>query len=250
MKPMKTPGILVLKQTLGYERCNLVKKTVSKGRVLDIGCGTGQNLILTSKNIDSGIGIDIAEDRLKIARKIAELNNLKNISFENKSALDDFESESFDWIICTEVIEHIKEDDVLLDNMTKLLKTNGKLIITTPAEKMFTFINTKLRNFVGEPDHVRDGYTIKELTERLEKKGFKINRSGYYGQFFSTFIHYASSFFAKNKEVKIEKGEPKLLIYNLYKLLWPIIYLISRLDYLIPRKVQGGFIFLTAEKIN
>ena len=248
---MRTPGILVLKQTMGYERCNLVRKTVSKGKVLDIGCGTGQNLILTSKNIDFGLGIDIAEDRLKIARKVAKLNNLKNLSFENKSALgNDLKKESFDWIICTEVIEHLTDDDSLLDNMTNLLNFNGRLIITTPAKKMFTIINKKLRNFVGEPEHVRDGYTIQELTEKLEKRKFVLENAGYYGQFFSTFIHYTSSFFAKNKDVKIEKGEPKLILYNWYKIVWPLLYLISRLDYLIPRKVEGGFIFLVASKIK
>ncbi len=248
---MKTPGILVLKQTLGYERCRLVRKTVSGGKVLDIGCGTGHNLILISKKINHGLGIDIGEDRLEIARRVAELNNLKNLSFENKSALrNDLKKESFDWIICTEVIEHLKDDDLLLDNMTKWLNVNGKLIITTPAKKMFTIINQKLRDFVGEPDHVRSGYTIKELTEKLEKRNFTVEYAEYYGQFFSTFIHYMSSFFAKNKDVKIEKGEPKLFIYNLYKIIWPLLFLISRLDYFVPRKTEGGFIFLVAKKLK
>ena len=54
----------------------------------------------------------------------------------------------------------------------------------------------------------------------------------------------------ENKDVKIEKGEPKLILYNWYKIVWPLLYLISRLDYLIPRKVEGGFIFLVARKIK
>jgi 2-polyprenyl-3-methyl-5-hydroxy-6-metoxy-1,4-benzoquinol methylase len=158
------------------------------------------------------------------------------------------EKEYFDWVICTEVIEHIKEDDLLLDNIHDWLKSNGKLIISTPSKKMFTKINTKLRNYVGEPDHVKEGYTIEELKEKLEKRGFNIIEAGYYGQFFSTFIHYFSSLFAKRKNVKIEIGEPNLLAYKIYKTLWPIIYLISRLDYVIPRKTEGGFLFLMAEK--
>ena len=142
---MKTPGLLVLKQTLGYERCKLVKKTVNKGKVLDLGCGTGQNLILTSKRIDYGLGIDISDKRLDIARKISKLNSLKNLDFEKKSVLkNNLKENSFDWVICTEVIEHIKEDELLLDNISKLLKSNGKLIITTPSKKMFTIINKKL----------------------------------------------------------------------------------------------------------
>lgn len=246
---MKTPNILVLKQTLGHKRCKLIKNTIKNGKVLDIGCGTGQNLILISKNIVSGVGIDISNERLKIAKKIAELNSLKNLKFENKSALENnFKKESFDWIICTEVLEHIENDELVLDNISKWLKKNGKLLITTPAEKMFTKINEKLRNYVGEPDHVRVGYNIQELSKRLEKKGFTIEKAEYYGQFFSTLIHYTSLLFARNKNVKIEKGEPKLISYYIYNLLWPILYLISRLDYLIPRSIKGGFLFIIAKK--
>jgi 2-polyprenyl-3-methyl-5-hydroxy-6-metoxy-1,4-benzoquinol methylase len=246
---MNTEGILVLKQTMGYERCRLVKARVKTGKVLDLGCGTGQNLLLISDKIEKGIGIDLSEERLSIARKLAQKNSLKNILFENKSVLsNNLQKDSFDWIICTEVIEHIKEDDLLLDNIRDWLKLGGKAVVSTPSKKMFTKINEKLRNYVGEPEHVKEGYTIEELKKKLEKRGFQIIEAGYYGQFFSTFIHYFSSLFAKRRNVKIERGEPNLLIYKIYKILWPIMYIISRLDYLIPRKTEGGFLFLIAEK--
>lgn len=64
---------------------------------------------------------------------LAELKSKKNVNplFANGEALP-FKDRSFDKIICTEVIEHIYNDESAVSEMARVLKENGKAFLTTP----------------------------------------------------------------------------------------------------------------------
>ena len=79
-----------------------------------------------------------------------------------------YENESFDVVVCREVIEHVINDSELLSEANRVLKPNGYLFMTTP--NCFNVI----------PDgvlHIR-AYTPKTLDESLNKHGFRIIKRG------------------------------------------------------------------------
>ena len=63
-------------------------------------------------------------------------------------------------------MEHIEEDVQVFKNFYNSLKNNGVLLISTPSDKGGSDVhNEHEESFIDE--HVRDGYSIKDITEKL-----------------------------------------------------------------------------------
>lgn len=111
-----------------YKKWNCVNNFLSNinktDKILELGCGNGKNIYDIK---DQSIGVDICPEFCKICRD-------KGITVIESNVLDvDFPEESFDYILCIAVIHHIKEENdkiKLLNIINKILKTNGKALIT------------------------------------------------------------------------------------------------------------------------
>ena len=103
------------------------------GKILDVGCGNGvisRHLGRLGYNV---LGIDVSEKTIENARKI---NPMPNVKFMTKSAEELVASgETYDAVICSEVLEHLNEPGQLLTVLHDCLAENGKLIITVPNGK-------------------------------------------------------------------------------------------------------------------
>lgn len=89
-------------------------------------------------------------------------SNIKDIVIQDmtKSTL---ENESYDAVVCIEVIEHVEDDETFVKNISKVIRTNGWVYFTTPNGD---YIKNEGPN--KNPDHVRH-YTRSELKSLLEK---------------------------------------------------------------------------------
>jgi uncharacterized protein (TIRG00374 family) len=101
--------------------------------VIDIGCGSGVQL----KEIERtgyalAIGIDINMNAIRFARE----RSLPNTEFIIADAQYlPIKSSSTDKIICAEIIEHIKSPHYLVNEMARVLKQGGAVVITTPNDR-------------------------------------------------------------------------------------------------------------------
>ncbi|WHH60953.1 class I SAM-dependent methyltransferase [Petroclostridium sp. X23] len=109
----------------------------AKGKVLDIACGVGygSHILLNGKNrelIKHIVGVDIDEDTIQYARE--NYAHDKAAYYKMNALSPDLVDElgQFDTIISFETVEHLEEDIIFIDNLYRLLKLNGKLIISTP----------------------------------------------------------------------------------------------------------------------
>jgi predicted SAM-dependent methyltransferase len=91
------------------------------------------------------------------------------------------ESESYDFIICSHVLEHIPDDFRSMQNMYRILRKGGKAIMMVPVLKHTdaidedpecTDIAERWRRF-GQDDHIRL-YSRKVFVERLSRAGFRV----------------------------------------------------------------------------
>ena len=101
-------------------------------RVLDFGCGTGYGSEQLAGVASSVLAVDIDEAALDYAQMLHRKNGL---SFEKEENLcDGMAKDSFDLIVCFEVIEHLTEIDQsnLLRNFARILTPDGVLILSTP----------------------------------------------------------------------------------------------------------------------
>ena len=90
-----------------------------------------------------------------------------------------FEDESFDWVICNHIIEHVKSEAKAFSEIKRCLKTNGTLVLTVPIcwnESTYEGDNItseiKKKKYYGQSDHERlYGY---DIVERITKYGLQV----------------------------------------------------------------------------
>jgi SAM-dependent methyltransferase/glycosyltransferase involved in cell wall biosynthesis len=108
------------------------KKWIKDKTVLDVGCGSGYGSQWMAKNGALRVkGFDISADSIDHAKLYYCYQNL---SFEVASVLDFSSFSKYDVITCFELIEHVDEQQKVIQNLKKLLNDDGLLIISTPRK--------------------------------------------------------------------------------------------------------------------
>ena len=88
-------------------------------------------------------------------------------------SVSDIPKHSIDCIILMDVLEHIKEDYLFLEELKGILKDNGEVIITVPAHQyLFSTHDVSLKHYRR--------YNKKQLVSLLEKAGFRIKEKFYF----------------------------------------------------------------------
>jgi GT2 family glycosyltransferase/SAM-dependent methyltransferase len=122
-------------------------------RVLDVGSGEGYGTAILASAAASACGIELDEESVAHSRANYQADNLE---FRVGSALDlsAFADGEFGLVVCFEVLEHIAEQEQLLDGIARVLAPDGVLLCSTPERTTYTELAGH-----DNPFHVR------ELTE-------------------------------------------------------------------------------------
>lgn len=151
-----------------------------RGDVLDIGCGySGKNLKKISGSIKNGVGIDIATPDHKFGNL-----TFMNVDVEKKLP---FPSNSFDYVTCFEVIEHIRNDKNLMSEIIRVLKPKGYLVLSTPYLPAMLKHSDIRKAIYKKSGHVRLGYELDffEKFKRLKVEDFWFINKGSLNQLIS-----------------------------------------------------------------
>jgi len=196
--------------------------------VLNVGCGDGVQAVIYGGSFKSMLGVDINQDRLATARQLADYYGIKNFSTLNANAENIPLQEKFDKIIAIDIIEHAVNPERLISEFYRLLKDDGKLLITFPAwhdkwENLFRFIGRKILRRKGktvrrpgwDPDEHQYDYNLKTWLKLMERGGFNLVKSRastlfpplhYLGLpkfwFSNKFIHKIDNFFCQRPGLK------------------------------------------------
>lgn len=105
-----------------------IPRKVKNGKVLDVGCGTGDTLVLLEKLGWEAYGMDIDEKALAVAKK-------RGITHVRQGFIEDvarYPDNFFDAIRLYHVIEHVNDPAAAITLLSKKLKKGGELILGTP----------------------------------------------------------------------------------------------------------------------
>jgi 2-polyprenyl-3-methyl-5-hydroxy-6-metoxy-1,4-benzoquinol methylase len=103
--------------------------------VLDAGCGTGSLLIYVNEIFrpKENYGFEFSNKAIEIAK-----NRFPNAKYEYKN-LNDKPENQFDFVFCTEVLEHIINPHIPLQNLLQMLKQGAGLLLTVPDGRKDTY---------------------------------------------------------------------------------------------------------------
>lgn len=143
----------------------------SPARILDLGCGPG-NLLDFLRPRGDIYGSDYSADALGFCLDRG-YRRLFRADFHSLP----ISSESFDLVTCIDVVEHLKDDRRALQELHRILRPTGRLVLSVPAFQALWGDHDTLYG------HYRR-YTTSEVREKLAEAGFEVLRCTYFEPLF------------------------------------------------------------------
>ena len=212
------------------------KYTILKNKVklLDVGAGNGIYALeyADAKKIHAA-GIEGRQERVIRANSIAKELGLSAKFFQKNLETVKLQKNSYDIILCLEVLEHIKKDQRLIKQIASALKVGGYLFITIPKYGKEGSVEFK----TYQPfEHVRNGYSEEYFQEIAQSININIVEIKPYFLFFTKNM-------VRIQQYIFLKLHP---IFNI--LTFPLLLLIAHLDILLPIHSSARGIFVVYRK--
>lgn len=179
-------------------------------RLIDIGCGTGA-LTKELEQYGECTGIDFSEQAVDFCRA----RGVRDVRLGSVEATG-FEANTFDVVLCLDVLEHIPNDTKGIAEIKRILKPGGVAIIFVPV---FTF----LWSVTDELSHHYRRYRLPELTEKFRTEDFVLLRKSYFNTFLFPFIALVRVIIRllgipTNSEMETGNGMVNAFLYRIFTL--------------------------------
>jgi SAM-dependent methyltransferase len=170
------------------------------GKMLDIGCGSGQFIYKMREKGWDVYGVEVNVDGAIAGQKIAGLNIFPGNLLDAK-----FEDNSFDYIRSNHSFEHIYNPNETLTEIHRILKPDGKLMIGVPnIDSLNARTFKEFWYYLGAPVHTYN-YSPKTLSLMLEKNGFVVEKITYSADY-SGILGSIQIYFNRNSERTTNEG--------------------------------------------
>ncbi len=149
-------------------------------QILDAGCGRGVISRYLAKHYPHAqvTAIDLDTKAQEVNHLIAKRNDISNCHFKVADLNTFGQPKTFDLVVSVDNLEHIKDDQAVIGRLFEALSPGGRLVVHVPHYYRRWPVFKWRVNF-DVPGHFRPGYHLPQLTERLERAGFVIERCGY-----------------------------------------------------------------------
>lgn len=156
-----------------------IRKDLSETpHILDAGSGFGQYAFRMTHIFKKAsiVGVDVKEEQIADCNTFFNQIGLgKQVHFEEGDLTRYCKSDSFDLILSVDVMEHITNDTAVFQNFFTSLRSGGWLVLSTPSDQGGSEAHDqkadhRTTGFIDE--HVRDGYNMQEICQKLREAGF------------------------------------------------------------------------------
>lgn len=226
-----------------------VSKIKHKGTILDFGCGSGTLLTRLASLGFHGVGLDTSRQAINYFNQQIDKNGLRDkITAKvgnEKSLLSEKYGAKLDIIISSEVLEHLRSEEIAVKAFYQALKKDGICIVTVPAHPYLWDINDDFSS------HYRR-YEKEQLVKIFTGAGFKVRKIYYWG-FPISFLWHKLIFLPlieRKRKTKVRYTHSKSLLGKLLsnKLIKKIAALPFFVDQLFNWTGKGGSLLLVVQK--
>jgi len=116
---------------------------------LDLGCGTGYGAAVLAQSARNVLALDVSPESVAFARSRYRTRNMEFLVADCRQI--PLGSETVDTAVCFEVVEHLAEQQALLEEIRRVLRPDGSLVISTPNKTYYTEERAEVNPF-----HVRE----------------------------------------------------------------------------------------------
>ena len=155
--------------------------------VLDAGCGSGAiGLVAAAKGCDV-LAIDGSSTMLAVAQENAHRQGGATVRFLQKRLGDPFIDTlgPFDAILCSSVLEYVREPGAALDGFSRMLRPGGVLIVSLPnRHSAYRWLERAAYRLTGRPRylaHVATVWTPQHLETELARRNLRALETVFYG---------------------------------------------------------------------
>ena len=193
------------------------------GLMLDVGCGEGRHIFGVMQNYPDikCIGLDMDKDSLnKVEEGYEYFKSITNAGVDllKGSAYSlPFPNNSFDLVVCSEVLEHLHEYNDAVKEIHRVLKPGGKFYASVPAswpERICWILSKDYQNQPG--GHLRV-FNQKKLVSEIKNSGFKFLSSEKFHSIHSPYWWLRCLFWKTQETNFLVKIYKKLLEYHILK---------------------------------
>lgn len=228
-------------------------------RILEIGSDNGVFSYLFRQRGGQWKSADLDERSVQAMRDLVESDVYRIADGE---ALP-FETDEFDTVIIVDIIEHLHDDDGFMDEIYRVLKPGGLLIVNAPTIKTDSLL-MKFRNIVGVTEdahgHVRPGYSLEDVKRLLGQEFTMVTyrtHTKFFSKFTDTLMVIGISLLKRNKNEETS-GRGVLVTgtdmkayektFKIYSLIYPLVKLVTSLDKLL--FFRSGYMFIAKAYSN
>ena len=114
-------------------RMSISKVPKGSKKVLDIGCGNGELICMLAEKGHKCVALDLSENRLAKFKDRAKKLGVAQIQGDATNI--PLQDSSIEVIMCSEVLEHIKDYEKVVKEMHRVLKQDGRIVVSVPYNK-------------------------------------------------------------------------------------------------------------------
>jgi len=190
--------------------------------VLDLGCGEGRHAIHIALEAQvTSVGVDLSETDLRTAHErfspfahIGEPLPAFYLQVADGSALP-FSDNSFDRVVCSEVLEHVQDYEALLTEMRRVLKPDGILAISVPRrwpERICWWLSDEYHQVEG--GHIRI-FNAAQLKKQISLQGFRYFKKHWAHALHSPYWWLRCLFWKNQESSRLVRLYHRLLVWDL-----------------------------------
>ena len=225
--------------------------------ILDVGCGVGYFTALLSEAGGDVCGVDVDPSSISVATQM-----IGNKFVIGSAEWLPFQDNSFDKILCSEVLEHIVDDNRAVSEIRRVAKPGAVIVLTVPSpEGLF---GARIKSIChghddihGPEAHQRDGYTRSELRTLLESNGILIDNMRFTMVAMTELLMGATklAYLATSGNAHLSSQSEVMqvdgfLVFRAYRVALPIITALAKVEDIVLAPLLKGHMLIVKGKVQ